>query len=297
MATTQSFEQWFLQADDALPTLTMTARWVVVAVGLALCLAGGKLLKAAVMLGGFMLGMIVGGLTIAFVDSPAIAIGFMLGLGLLGVIGAWLMFRAWVAFAAAVVFAVAAPAAVIVWQGVPAQELSDDTQQASTQVQERFDALSTTLTDQTKLQVQELIQQGDHQALVDADTLLAEQGEQAWQTAKAAVFQNLDDLKAWWNDSASSMQRNIGLAMLIGAGVGFLFGFIAPTYAASIQSAIVGAVLIVIPGRELAVSYVPAAAEFVPTTARATLILLGLITIAGIVLQWTLYLRRDDKSS
>ncbi|MFK7790086.1 MAG: hypothetical protein AB8C95_11425 [Phycisphaeraceae bacterium] len=296
METTQSFEQWFLQADDALPTLTMTARWVVVAVGVALCLAGGKLLKTAVMFGGLMLGMILGGLTIAFVDSPAVAIGFMLGLGLLGVIGAWLMFRAWVAFAAAIVFAVAAPAAVIVWQGVPAQQLSEDTQQASVEVQQRFDALSTQLNDQTKLQVQELIKQGDQQALIDADELLAEQGEQAWQTAKTAVFRNLEDVKAWWNDNATSMQRNIGLAMLIGAGVGFLFGFIAPTYAASIQSAMVGAVLIVIPGRELIASYVPAAAEFVPTTARATLIMLGLITIAGLVLQWTLYLRSDDKS-
>lgn len=297
METTQSFEQWFQQADDALPALTMTARWVVVGVGLALWLAGGKLIKAAVMLGGLMLGMIVGGLTIAFVDSPGIAIGCMIGLGLLGVLGAWLMFRAWVAFALAVMFAAIAPAAVIVWQGVPAQTISEDTQQATEQVQQRYDALSSQLNDQTKLQVEQLIQQGDRQALVQADELLAEQGEQAWDTVKTAVFRNLEDVQAWWNDSATSVQRNIGLAMLIGAGIGLLFGFIAPTYAASIQSAFVGAVMIVIPGRELIASYLPAATEFVPITARATLIMLGLITVVGIALQWTLYLRRDDKSS
>ena len=297
METTQSFEQWFQQADDALPALTMTARWVIVAVGLALWLAGGKLLKAACMLGGLMLGMIVGGLSVAFVDSPAIAIGFMAGLGLLGVLGAWLMFRAWVAFSAAVMFAVIAPAAVIVWQGVPAQQLSDDTQQAAAQVQERYDGLSSQLNDDTRLQVEQLIRQGDTEALTKADALLAEQGEKAWDTAKTAVFRNLEDIQNWWNDNATSEQRSIGLAMLIGAGIGLLFGFIAPTYAASIQSAMVGAVLIVIPGRELIASYLPAAAEFVPTTARGTLITLSLITVLGIVLQWTLYLRRDDKSS
>ena len=297
MATTQSFEQWFQNADNALPTLTITARWVVFGIGIALWLAGGKLLKAAVMLGGLMLGMIVGAVSIAFVDSPGIAIGFMAALGLLGVLGAWLMFRAWVAFAAAIMFAIAAPAGVIVWQGVPAQQLSDDTEQATAQVQERYDALSSQLNDDTKLQVQQLIQQGDAEALTKADTLLAEQGEKAWDAAKTAVFRNLEDVKAWWSDSATSVQKNVGLAMLIGAGVGFLLGFIAPTYAASVQSALVGAVLIVIPGRELVASYLPAAAEFVPTTARGTLITLGLITVVGIALQWTLYLRRDDKSS
>jgi hypothetical protein len=296
MDTTQSFEQWFQQADDALPALTMTARWVVFGIGVALWLAGGKLIKAAVMLGGLMLGMIVGGISIAFVDSPAIAIGFMIGLGLIGVLGAWLMFRAWVAFAAAVMFAVLAPAAVIAWEGVSAQELSDDTQQATKQVQQRYDAFSSQLDDQTKLKVESLIQQGDHQALVQADQLIAQQGEEALSSAKQAVFRNLEDIQAWWNESATSVHRNIGLAMLIGAGIGLLFGLIAPNYAASIQSAVVGAVLIVVPGRELVASYLPAAAEFVPMTARGTLVTLGLITIVGIALQWTLYLRRDDKS-
>ena len=297
MTTTQSFEQWFQQADSALPTLTMTARWVVFGVGVALWLAGGKLLKAAVMLGGLMLGMIAGGVSVAFVDSPTIAIGFMIGLGLLGVIGAWLMFRAWVAFSAAIMFAVAAPAAVIIWQGVPVQELSEDTQQAAEHVQQRYDALSSELNDQTKIKIEELIQQGDQEALTQANQLITNRGQETLNAAKSAVFRNLEDVKAWWNDSATSVQKNIGLAMLIGAGVGLLFGFIAPNYAASIQSAMVGAVLIVIPGRELLASYLPAATELVPTTARGTLITLGLITVLGIMLQWTLYLRRDDKSS
>lgn len=297
MEPTQSFEQWFQQADEALPALTLTARWAIVGIGIALWLAGGKLLKAACMLGGLMLGMIVGGLSIAFVDSPGIAIGFMIGLGLLGVIGAWLMFRTWVAFSTAVMFAAIAPAAVMVWQGTPPEQLHADTQQAAAQVQERYDALSTQLNDSTKQQVESLIKQGDAQALSQADQLLTDQGVQAIQAVKTAVFRNLEDIQTWWHDNATTEQRNIGLAMLIGAGVGLLFGFIAPTYATAIQSAFVGAVLIVIPGRELVVGYAPAATTFISTSARGTLITISLITMVGAILQWTLYLRPVDKTT
>lgn len=296
MQATQIFEQWFQQADESLPALTMTARWVVVGIGLALWLAGGKLLKAACVLGGLLLGMILGALSLAFVDSPGIAVGFIAGLGLIGALAAWLVFRFWVAMAAAVVFAIAAPAGVIIWQDVPAKTLSEDTQQAKEQVQQRYTDLSSQLNDQTRTQVEQLIAEGDQQALLQADSLLTQQTEQAWDAAKSAVFRNLEDIQAWWNDSATELQKKIGLAMLIGAGVGLLFGLIAPTYAVAIQSAMVGAVMIVIPGRELIASYLPGAVEFVPMTARGTLITLGLITIAGLGLQWTLHLRRDDKT-
>ncbi|MGB0768103.1 MAG: hypothetical protein ACPGYV_10370 [Phycisphaeraceae bacterium] len=297
MDTTQTFEQWFQRADEALPALTLTARWVVVGVGVLLWLAGGRLLKAACIAGGLMLGMILGGLTMAFVESPMVAVGFMIGLGLLGALGAWLMFRTWIAFSAAIAFAIAAPAAVIVWQGVPAEQLSTDTEQAARQVESRYDTLSNQLSDQTRLQVQSLIQQGDRDALIEADGLLAEQGRAAWQEAKTAVFRNLEDVQSWWENSATSTQRNVGLAMLIGAGAGFVFGFLFTSYAAAIQSAMVGAVLIVIPGRELIATYLPDFAEYVPTTARGTIALLGLITLVGVAVQWTLHLRRVDKKT
>jgi len=83
--------------------------------------------------------------------------------------------------------------------------------------------------------------------------------------------------------------------MLIGAGIGFLLGLMAPNYAAAVQSAIVGAVLIVVPGRELVLTHLPDAKSLIPTTAQGILLTTGLITLVGLALQWTLYLRRDDK--
>jgi hypothetical protein len=292
---TQTLEQWFQRADDSLPVLTETARWVVFGLGVVLWLAGGKLIKAACILGGAMLGMILGGLSMAFVESAGVAVGFMIGLGLLGALGAWLVFRAWVALAMAVALAVAAPAAVLIWQGVPADELSQDAERATEQVEYRYDKFQSQLNDQTKLQVQSLIDQGDPRSLEQADQILKEQGEEAYQAARETVFRNIDDIEAWWRSQASAGARTIGTAMLIGAGIGFVLGFIFPTHAASMQSALVGAVLIVIPGRELLASHVENADQWMPDTARATLLTIGLITLVGLGVQWTLYLRRDDK--
>lgn len=297
METTQTFEQWFERADQALPVLTETARYVVVGMGLLLWLAGGRLLKTACVFGGLMLGMILGGLSLGFVESTGLAIGLMVGLGLLGALGALLMFRAWVSMAAALMFAIAAPAAVLVWQGVPPEQLSADTQEAAAQLQSRYDIASSQLSDQAKLQVQQLIQSGDAASLQEADKLMDQEGAKAWEHARSVVFRNLEDIEVWWRENGTNTQRSVGLAMLIGAGLGFLLGMILPNYAAAMQSAMVGAVLIVIPGRELVMTNLPAAEGLLPTTARGTLLTVGLITVFGIVVQWTLHLRRNDKET
>lgn len=293
---TQTLEQWFERADESLPVLTHSARWVVFALGVVLWLAGGKLVKAACIFGGLILGMIVGGLSLAFVESALVVVGFMVGLGLLGALGAWFMFRAWVAMAAALVFAIAAPAAVLVWQDVPPQQLSDDTAQATVQVEKRYNAGVSQLNDTTRIEVQQLIDQGDTASLEQANTILEEQGTKTYEAAREILFRNLEDVDAWWRSKDAEAVRLIGLAMLIGGGIGFLLGFIMPNYAASIQCAMVGSVLIVIPGRELLVTYFTEASAWTPATARGTLASIGLITVTGMIVQWMLYLR-DDKQT
>jgi len=295
LEATQTLEQWFEQADNALPVLTQSARVAVVGLGLVLWLAGGRLLKAACIFGGAMLGMILGGLVMAFVDSAGIAIASMIGLGLIGALGAWLMFRAWVAMAAALVLAIAAPAAMIVWQGTPTDTLAQDTKLAAEQLETRYNQTAEQLSDEARNQVRSLIDQGDRTSLVQADQVLAEQGVEAASNARGVIFRNLESMQAWWREHSTEAQRTVGIAMLIGAGIGFLLGLMAPNYAAAVQSAIVGAVLIVVPGRELVLTHLPDAKSLIPTTAQGILLTTGLITLVGLALQWTLYLRRDDK--
>lgn len=295
MEATQTLEHWFEQADQSLPVLTQTGRWVVFGVGAVLWLLGGKVLKPAAILGGLALGMILGGLSMMFVESAGVVVGFMVGLGLLGALAAWLVFRAWVALAMALVFAVAAPAGVLIWQGVPAGELAQDTEQAAVQVERQYDQMVGQLNDQTKLEVQSLIERGDEASLKQADSILKEQGSKAFKAAREIVFRNLEDINTWWQSRQPGDLRTIGLAMLIGGGVGLLLGLLFPSHAVVLQSAMVGAVLMVVPGRELLVSQFDSAGQWAPTDTRGTLVTIGLITAVGLILQWTLYLRRDDK--
>lgn len=297
MEATRTLEQWFERADESLPVVTESARVALVIAGVLLGLLGGRLIKTACIFGGLALGMIVGGLSLAFVESAAVGVGFMVGLGLIGALGAWLMFRAWVACAAAVMFAIAAPVGMMIWQGVPADELARDSEATAQQLQDRYDRAAGELNEDTKLQVQSLIEQGDPEALREAQTLLSDQGIEAMDRARGVIFRNIESMGSWWQDNSTALQRRLGLAMLIGAGVGLFFGLLAPNYAVSVQSAIVGGVLIVIPGRELVMNHAPQVSGLVPTTARGTLILLGLITAGLLSVQWTLYLRRVDKEA
>ena len=295
MEATQTLEQWFEQADNALPILTETARIAIVVVGVLLVLVGGRLVKAACIIGGLALGMISGGMALAFVDSAAVGVGFMVGLGLLGALGAWLMFRAWVAFAAAVMFAIAAPIGVMVWQGTSADEVNADNQATIDEIKQRYDSASSELNEDTVVQLQTLIDQGDSQSLGQADEILKQEGFGVIENARGVVFRNIEQMGQWWSENSSKLQKTLGLAMLIGAGAGFLIGLFLPNFSVSLQSAIVGAVLIVIPGRELVMNHLPQMADLVPTAPRGTLITIGLITVAAIGVQWTLYIRRVDE--
>lgn len=295
MEATQTLEQWFEQADNALPILTESARIAVVIVGVLLVLVGGRLIKTACIIGGLALGMILGGMTLAFVESGAIGVAFMVGLGLVGAITAWLMFRAWVAMAAAILFAVLSPVAVMIWQGTGGEQLAEDNQITLEQLETRYADVASELTEETRSKMQSLITQGDAQSLAQANDLLKEEGiGTVVKDARGVIFRNIEAVGQWWKDNSSNLQKTLGLAMLVGAGIGLALGLVFPNLAVTFQSAIVGAVLIVIPGRELMMNHLPQLADLIPTQPRGTLIVIGLITVAALGVQWTLYLQRVD---
>jgi hypothetical protein len=70
---------------------------------------------------------------------------------------------------------------------------------------------------------------------------------------------------------------------------------IVPLIAAAVQSALVGGILILFAGRALLLQYVPAAAGVMPDSWRGVLLSLGLITLLGILIQWSLRAKKDDE--
>ncbi|QQE11865.1 hypothetical protein JD969_20705 [Planctomycetota bacterium] len=104
-----------------------------------------------------------------------------------------------------------------------------------------------------------------------------------------------DQLQVWWEVRTPQEQTSIMVASLAGALIGLLFGLIAPYWAASFESALVGAILMLLPGMNLAEVYIPAVEPYLPNSPRSILVFLGLITIIGVLIQWTIFRKSADK--
>ena len=107
--------------------------------------------------------------------------------------------------------------------------------------------------------------------------------------------QQVDEVKLWWQEMASSRRQGIVGGAGVGAVIGLVLGLVMPYLAASLQSAIVGSMLILFAGRTLLLKYAPAVAGVLPDSWRGVLLSLGLITLLGVLIQWTLRKKKADE--
>ena len=109
----------------------------------------------------------------------------------------------------------------------------------------------------------------------------------------------LDQLKTqigtWWQQRGASGRRTLVVAAGIGMAIGLLTGLIFPYLAASIQAALVGSTLAVSCGVVLIKMQAGELTNWLPDTHRSFLITVGLITLIGLVLQWTILRRKADR--
>ncbi len=300
--------------------------------GLMLLLLGRKLVRAAGTVSGATLGGIAGLWIGWLIASGTVGnVALLVAGAILGGLLAALTFRLWVALAGAAVLALAAPAAGVIWHGTPTSATTPATAAAEPDeadddralAQRPLDDPATPLAprdaqdisaqwDQAIELVRDWLQREQAQPdQVDPDELdeqtrselqrLGIEGEQIQQLLEELArmvhhwygvqMQRIGD---WWAERSPGARRFILVAALVGAAVGLGFGLIAPTLAASFESALVGALLLFVAGRELLVRYAPGAGALVPDSPRAVLLLVGLITAIGFLLQWTMARQRSD---
>lgn len=113
--------------------------------------------------------------------------------------------------------------------------------------------------------------------------------------ARSWYSRTRDQLAAWWGELDGAARRMVFTAAGVGALLGLVLGLVMPYTAAAVQSALVGSLLMLVGGRELVERLAPGWAEAFPYTPRAMLIWLGLITLLGVLLQWTFFHKRTDK--
>ncbi|MBI1336817.1 MAG: hypothetical protein GC164_07635 [Phycisphaera sp.] len=249
-----------MEHTDIFSTMDTASQWSPIAFGLLvvggvlLVLFGRKISKPVVGLSGLVFGGLMG-----------LAISDLLGLGQLlfvvvlaasvvSCVVAMLLFRIWMSLSCTLVLALAAPALVLAWTGTPPPE----------------------------------------DPRLDLSQPPPTQSKELWQAVRAFVDDQKLATESWWNDLPGGLKRTVVVATGVAAVGGLLVGLLMPMTGSALISSLLGAWMILwgLPG--LTRSLLPSASGYLPSTPRQSVIALGLITLSGIVIQWTLWRRRTD---
>jgi hypothetical protein len=288
-----------------MPALTLAA-------GLLLWLLGRKLARPACAFSGLVLGGIMG-LVIgeAMVDQGGVMLAMVIGAAIAGALLAALLFRVWMALSGAVIFGLAASAAVLLWQQAPVDDPADTPHTAdTTQTQTGDDAGGTggtggeitldipvdALTDPIREGIAAVMDGEDpaDPATVDSE-VAAKIGTAILDALRGLAGYYRESLGAWWSQAGAGVRGGVMIAGLIAAVGGLLIGLIGPYLAASLQSAAAGSVLMLFSSFSLLAQLMPEHLGWLPASPRGVLVCLGLITAAGLALQWTIFARKTDK--
>ncbi|MFW6336735.1 MAG: LPXTG cell wall anchor domain-containing protein [Phycisphaeraceae bacterium] len=272
-------------------------------VGLALVLLGRRLVKPACVVSGAVLGLgaawIAAGVwpTLATYWIPLLLTGAVAG-GLL----AGALFRFWVAFAAAAFLALVVPLATLAWQGAPlpmqngaangaANGAGDDAAgDDAAEAGELDNRASALIDEETRRRVEERVDEVGEAA--------GEFGVAVLESLRELAARQRDAVEAWWKELGEQGRRNVLVGAGVGGVLGLLLGVAVPYTASSVLSSLAGSLLLVFAGRTLAWGLGgEAVSGYVPTEPRTLAAAVGLITVVGIIVQWTLRPKKDDASS
>ena len=269
---------------DRAPVFGQGLLGVGIVVGLVLWLIGRRIARPVCA----VCGLLCGGLAAAFVarqwTNPAVQLGTVVGGGVVGCLGAVLLFRIWMGLTCAAVLALVVPLACLIWSGETIPAGADNANDLSINRDTDHVARDEDAQDNPP----------EGSALGPGLTGLADVAE-ALQRRLSDLYQKVEnDLRARWQAIGSDGRRTVYVGAGIGVLVGLLGGLIFPKIAASFQSALVGASLVLASASELIRIHVDSSPTWWPSRPDVMLMLTGLITLLGVLLQWTFFRRKAD---
>ena len=299
MALDIDMESW-REVAAALPPAGVVLLAGLVCLGTVLWLLGRRLARPACVVSGLILSGAAGYLIArSLAEQGAYMLPLVVGAGIAGALLSGLLFRVWMAVGSAIILALCVPAATIVWQGTPAPEVATPPVTASSAEAGAPSETESASPRRAAAESPPASKMGDESA---GSASKAETGgetagliEGIRGTVEAAYGRQMETIRVWWEELEEESRWAIRLTALIGAAAGLLLGLIAPYTAAAVQTALAGSLLIYLPGRALLARYAPDTATWLPETARATLLMLGLITLIGVLLQWAMFRSRPRK--
>ena len=124
---------------------------------------------------------------------------------------------------------------------------------------------------------------------------IARDAEAAIQTARSYTESLLAALKDWWSRSPESIRPMMMVAAVVGMLAGLLFGTLAPSFSSTIVSAFGGALLWLAALRIVLAQTGDAIASRLPESVTALLIIWMVVSLLGVVIQWTFRPKPADK--
>jgi len=296
-----------------LPTGMTLVFIALLVLGLIVWLLGRVLAKPACVLSGLALGGAMGLAGSHFIDQSATAsFAFAVAGAIAGALLAAMLFRLWVAAVGALLLALIVPAGLVVWEGTPpppmqtaAAATSDESAEgespdAAKDAADEEDAAAATSFDKPRGEGASEEESADGEPPAEEDETSQWRQYLASLQAAGDALQGLYDKQAasieqWWDELDDQTRQRIYYGSAVGALIGLLLGVIAPYTAAALESAVAGAMLLFFPGMRLIQHSMDQPPEWLPESPRATLLWLGLITIVGFALQWTLARQNTKK--
>lgn len=301
----QQMGQLGQQAEAALAYAAWIGPIGLILLGAALWLGGRRVARPMGVMAAMVVGAGVGLLLTQSRGQGAVMIAGTLG-ALIAAVLAWALFRIWMAATLAVVLAVAMPLAGMALQGVaPPPLLSMTTPHtdiapagsADPDPRDTAEKLAADLVEQLRKAVMAKQTATDQTPASssrndEADTL----GDEArsilgnwWDRQCAAVDE--------WRRALPPVQRASAAALAgLGALLGVLLGLIGPYTSAAIQSSLIGGAIAIVGISRLGqLNPDGPLAGLLPQSPVQLVSLLGLITLMGVGIQWTLWRCRADK--
>lgn len=279
-------------ADQFNPMILVFAVWIVVA--LVLLLLGRRMSKPLCVFLGMTLGVMAGVVAAGqfsphggawIVGSWAVA-GWVMG-GLMS----WLLFRLWMGIVCALMMAV-----LLAW-GTTA--LARPWLHETTDVVHESEDADEPDVDNSDTDNRESIKQWVATTLEGDLSNIRERANEATETVIDDVIERLqtcgERLSQWWGDLSPRGRQLAIAAGLIGLLHGLVLGLWKPVLAASLQTAFAGAWMLVMADWALVVPGITRETIAGYQGAWPGAAAVGLITVAGVVVQWTIRGRKTDK--
>ena len=269
--------QWPTVLDMA-PMSTQALLAIGLVGGLVLWLFGGKMIRPLCAAAGLAVASLVAAAMTRRLDDQYLQLGLIIASGLLGGVLAFFLFRLWMGLSCAAILVVVAPTVWLVTDQakvVPLRDVLPGMKLESLGPEPPPEDRPKPPTEGIRQHATDL----SNHARTHLDRFARDQ---------------IDQAKAVWSQLAPEGSRILVIAAIAGGIAGLIAGLMAPYAAATFQSAFVGGLLILGCGHLLIREHVAIAPSWLADSPRPAAALLGLITLAGVGLQWMFRRRKAD---